>query len=114
MPKSSAAPATPTRSPDPLARIHNVTPNAMPLFASIVFTPATTFDQAVAIIGGDPYPWTCDEPRSPVAPSLAEQRAAFATAHWLLISYPQWNQLMRIAAAPQVVSVEAAPLYPCP
>ena len=51
---------------------------------------------------------------TPVNHAGVSDPAAFATAHWLLISYPQWNQLMRIAAAPQVVSVEAAPLYLCP
>ena len=105
---------TPVRAVNPQGRIRNVTPNAIPLFASIIFTPSTTYEQAVAIIGGDPYPWTCDEPRSNIPPPLSERQQAFASTHALLISYPVWDQLQRIASSPSVVMVEGTPLYPCP
>lgn len=106
--------STPVRTVNPQGRIRNVTPNAIPLFASIIFTPSTTYEQAVAIIGGDPYPWTCDEPRSNIPPPLSERQQAFASTHALLISYPVWDQLQRIASSPSVVMVEGTPLYPCP
>ncbi len=110
---SSAATASPTHTPNPLSRIHHASPDDVPLFARILFTPDTTYEQAVAILGREPYPWACDEPRSP-APSLGARRAAFAVSRTLLMSYPAWDQLTQIAAALQVVSVEGDPLYPCP
>jgi hypothetical protein len=98
---------------NPLTRIHDVTPDALPLFARITFTPTTTYDQAVAILDHDPYPWNCDDPRTPIPPSLAEQRAAFASLHTLLISYPGWELLKRIASSPRVTSVDGIALYMC-
>ena len=107
---------TPTNAStiNPRGRIRNVTPNALPLFATIHFTAATTYEQAVAIIGGDPYPWWCDEPRSNIPPPISERQHSFATTHWLLISYPVWDQLTRIASSPNVTLVEGTVLYPCP
>jgi hypothetical protein len=84
------------------------------LFASITFTSATTFDQAVAVLGGALYPWTCDDPPTPVPPSPADQRAAFTGSHMLLVSYPTWDHLVQIAASPLVVSVDGTSLYQCP
>jgi hypothetical protein len=97
-----------------LSHIHNASPKDWSLFASITFTADTTYDQAQAILRGHVYPWTCDEPRSNVPPPAAELRANFAAGHYLLMSYPTWDELMRIASSPQVVSVEGTPLYPCP
>jgi hypothetical protein len=78
---------------------------------SILFTPATTFAQAVAAIGGPPYPYSCDGvPRTPdPAP-----KTTFATDRYLLISYPTWDKLLHSASSPKVVSVDGTPLYPCP
>ncbi|HEU4784518.1 MAG TPA: hypothetical protein VFS83_14350 [Ktedonobacterales bacterium] len=99
---------------DALSHIHNASADDMPLSASITFTADTTFDQATAILRGHVYPWTCDEPRSNVPPSVAEQHANFARWHSLNMFYPAWDELVRIAASPQVVSVEGGTLYPCP
>lgn len=99
---------------DALSHIHNVSPGNFTLFASITFTVDTTYDQAVAIMRGHIYPWTCDEPRSNTPPPSTEQRTNFATWHGLLMSYPTWDELVRIASVPQVVTVEGTPLYPCP
>lgn len=111
---SSLTNPTATSTVDPLSRIHNVTPGNSLLFIRVLFTPATTFEQAVAIVGGNPYPWDCDAPRTPVPPSLAEQRAAFAASHILYLSYPGQNQLIQIASSPQVVSVVGVALFQCP
>jgi hypothetical protein len=97
-----------------LSHIHNASANNMPLSATITFTADTTYDQATAILRGHVYPWTCDEPRSNVPPSAAEQLANFATRHSLNMFYPAWDELVRIATSPQVVSVEGGALYPCP
>jgi hypothetical protein len=99
---------------DARGRIHNASPGYIPLFASVTFTVDTTYDQAQAILRGHVYPWTCDEPRSDAPPPLAEQQANFAAWHGLLMSYPTWDELARIASSPQVVSVDGTPLYPCP
>ena len=99
---------------DALTHIHNASADNMPLSATITFTADTTFDQATAILRGHVYPWTCDEPRSNVPPPLAEQLANFAARHSLNMFYPAWDELVRIAASPQVVSVEGGALYPCP
>jgi hypothetical protein len=111
----TTSPAFPagTDTPNPDAKIHNATSQDIPLFVSITFTPATTFDQAVAVLGGALYPWTCDDPRTPVPPSLDEQRAIFAGSHTLLISYPTWERLVQVAASPLVVSVDGTALYQC-
>jgi hypothetical protein len=111
----SVSPALPAggTTPNPVAKIHNATSQDIPLFVSVAFTPATTFDQAVAALAGVLYPWTCDDPRTPVPPSLDEQRANFAGTHTLLISYPTWDRLLQIAASPLVVSVDGAALYQC-
>ena len=112
---------TPTADPvatrstaDALSHIHNAAADDMPLSASITFTADITYDQATAILRGHVYPWTCDEPRSNVPPSAAEQLANFARWHSLNMFYPAWDELVRIAASPQVVSVEGGALYPCP
>ncbi len=109
----TATTASTRTTADALSRIHNASPDYIPLFASITFTRATTYDQATAILQGHVYPWTCDEPRSNVPPPPAEQRANFAAWHGLLMSYPTWDELVRIASSPQVVSVEGTALYPC-
>jgi hypothetical protein len=111
----STAPALPgsTDTPNPVAKIHNATAQDIPLFVSVTFTPPTTFDQAVAALGGAPYPWTCDDPRTPVPPSLDEQRAIFTGTHTLLISYPTWERLVQIAASSLVISVDGTALYQC-
>jgi hypothetical protein len=108
-----------TSTPDPLARIHNVGPNNIPLFVRITFTPSTTYAQAVAILATgshptEPYPWTCDEPRSPTPPALPDRQAAYAASHSLLLSYAVWDELVWIASAPQVVAVDGTYVYPCP
>jgi hypothetical protein len=115
--QSAAATATSTPSPSPTisadaaSRIHGASPNSVPLFASILFTPSTTYAQAVAIIGGSPYPYSCDGvPRTPEpAPETT-----FASSHYLLLSYQTWDSLLRLASSPQVVSVDGEVLYPCP
>jgi hypothetical protein len=99
---------------DALSHIHNASPDQFSLFASVTFTTDTPYDQAVAILRGHVYPWTCDEPRSNIPPPLSVQQANFGAWHGLLMSYPTWDELLRIASAPQVVSVEGTPLYPCP
>ena len=113
-PTPTAASIATRTAAEALARIHNASPKNIPLFASITFTADTTYDQAVAILRRHFYPWTCDEPRSPDPPPLAELHANFAASHGLLMSYPTWDELARIATAPQVVSVEGTALYPCP
>lgn len=105
---------TATNAVDPAVRIHHASPDAVPLFARITFTSSTTYEQAVGILEREPYPWDCDEPRSFVPPPLAERRAAFSGSHTLLISYPTWEELQRIASSAQVISVDGTPLYPCP
>jgi hypothetical protein len=104
---------------DPLSRIHNVGPNNWRLFVRITFTPPTTYEQAVAVLetgpgARPPYPWPCDEPPSPTPPPLSDRQAAYAATHTLLISYPVWDELIWIASAPQVVSVDGTYVYPCP
>ncbi len=113
-PTPTAATASTRTTVDALAHIHNASPDQFSLFASITFTTDTTYNQATAILRGHVYPWTCDEPRSNVPPSVAEQQASFAAGHYLLMSYPTWDELTRIASSPRVVSVEGTPLYPCP
>ena len=105
---------TPTRSST--QRSH-IAPGTWTLFARITFTTSTTYNQAVAILtaaGGSPYPWTCDDPRTPTPPPLAQLRAAFASSHQLLVSYPSDSLLNQLASSSQVVSVDAASLYMCP
>jgi hypothetical protein len=107
---------TPSQTPLPLHRNH-VTPGTYPLFVRITFTETTTYEQATATLqaaGQNEYPWTCDDPRTPVPPPLADRRAAFAASNFLLISYPMDdNQLDQLAASAQVVSVDAYPVYMC-
>jgi hypothetical protein len=110
----------PTRKPT-LARSStqrdHVPPGTSPLFARITFTTSITYDQAVAILtaaGDSPYPWTCDNPRTPTPPPLAQLRAAFASSHQLLVSYPSDSLLNQLASSSQVVSVDAVPLFMCP
>jgi hypothetical protein len=109
----SSSSSTPTATVDPLSRIHNATPSSIPFVVAVRFRPSTTFDQAVAILGSTRYPWGCDDPRTPIPPSLDEQRAAFDTSHTLFIEYPSWDQLTHIAASPQVTSVDGVALYQC-
>ncbi len=113
-PTLTVVPASTRLAADALSRIHNASADDMPLSATVIFTADTTFDQATAILRGHVYPWTCDEPRSNVPPSVAEQLANFAARHSLNMFYPAWDELVRIAASPQVVSVEGGALYPCP
>jgi hypothetical protein len=110
----TAVPVSTRSAADALTHIHNASAHNMPLSATVTFTADTTFDQATAILQGHVYPWTCDEPRSNVPPSAAEQLANFAKWHSLNMFYPAWDELVRIAASPQVVSVEGGALYPCP
>lgn len=105
--------AAPSITVNPLSRIHNVTSNSLPFFAKVTFTPATSFEQAVAILGSAPYPWDCDDPRTPVPPSTDEQRAAFTTFHTLFIEYASWDRLTHIASSPHVISIDGAALYQC-
>ena len=111
-PTPTAHPVSTRPAADALSHIHNASADDMPLSASITFTADTTYDQATAILRGHVYPWTCDEPRSNTPP-LAELRANFAAGHYLLMSYPTWDELTRIASSLRVVSVEGTPLYPC-
>jgi hypothetical protein len=109
---------TPTRIADPQARIHNVTPDNIPLFVRITFTDATTYAQAVAILesgpsGEGPDPWGCDDPRTPTPPPPNVQEAVYNASHTLLLSYPTWDELLWAASSPQVVSVDAATVYMC-
>jgi hypothetical protein len=113
-PTPIVVPASTRSAADALSRIHNASPKDIPLFASITFTSDTTYDQAIAILRGHVYPWTCDEPRSDEPPPLAVLQANFAKWHGLLMSYPVWDELVRIASSPQVVSVDGTSLYPCP
>ena len=112
-PTPTAIPASTRSAADALSHIHNASADDMSLSASITFTADTTYDQATAILRGHVYPWTCDEPRSNVPPSAAEQLANFAARHSLNMFYPAWDELVRIASSPQVVSVEGGALYPC-
>lgn len=116
--------ASPTPTVNPLSRIHNMGPDTAPLFVRVTFTPTTTYQQAVAIVQNGPtpahvYPWTCDDPRTPTPPSDADLRAAFEGsasfkgAHSVLLSYAPWDAITRIAASPQVVSIEPDALYQC-
>jgi hypothetical protein len=96
---------------------NHVPPSSSPLFASITYAPSTAYDQAVSLlrsVGQTPYPWTCDDPRAPIPPPAEQQRAAYASSHQLLVSYPSDDQLNRLAALPQVRSVDVAILYMCP
>jgi hypothetical protein len=106
---------TPSPSPpfsaDAASRIHGASPSYVPLFASNLFTPSTIYAQAVAIIGGPPYPYSCDG--VPRTPDPAPQ-TTFATSHYLLVSSQTWDSLLHLASSPQVVSVDGTPLYPCP
>lgn len=113
-PTPTATTASARTTADAMSHIHNASAHNMPLSATVIFTADTTFDQATAILQGHVYPWTCDEPRSSVPPSVAEQLANFAKWHSLNMFYPAWDELVRIAASPQVVSVEGGALYPCP
>jgi hypothetical protein len=113
-PTPTAVPSATRSAADALSHIHNASADNMPLSASITFTADTTYDQATAILRGHVYPWTCDEPRSDEPPPLAVLHANFAKSHGLLMSYPTWDELVRIASSPQVVSVEGTSLYPCP
>lgn len=112
--------ATVSKQPvNPLAHIHDITPESMPLFARVTFDPAISYDQALAILVAEPYPaipypWLCDDPRTPVPPTLAELRASFATTHAIYLASPTWDQVTRIASTDRVVTVDAAPLYMCP
>jgi hypothetical protein len=110
----TAIPAATRTAAEALSHIHNASPRFIPLFASVTFTVDTTYDQATAILRGHVYPWTCDEPRSNEPPSPAVQQTNFAAWHGLLMSYPVWDELERIASSPQVISVEGTALYPCP
>src|SRR5215469_16186170 len=58
-PSTSPAVSSSTSTANPVAKIHNATPQYIPLFVSVTFTPATTFDQAAAVLGGALYPWNC-------------------------------------------------------
>jgi hypothetical protein len=102
-----------TMTVDPTTRCHNASESDVPIFVKVSFTPSTTFDQAIDILGGNPYPWTCDEPRSSTPPSIVEQRASFAATHSLFFSYPTWSQLTHAAASPHVISVDGVGLMPC-
>jgi hypothetical protein len=113
-PTPTAALVATRTTAEALSHIHHAAPDSFTLFARIVFTSNTTYDQATAILHGHIYPWTCDAPRSNDQPPLSVQRANFAARHSLLISYPTWDELMRIASSPQVISVEGTPLYQCP
>ncbi len=109
-------PPSPTPISAPSPRNH-VPPGTFVLFASVTFTGATTYEQAVAVLreaGVTPYPWTCDDPRTPVPPPPDEQRAAFAASHQLRLSYPTDDQLNRLPSSALVVPVDAAVVYMCP
>jgi len=103
-----------TASAASTGKIHNATAQFVPLFVSVTFTSATTFDQAVATVRAALYPWNCDEPRTPVPPPVSEQQALFAGSHTLFLSYATWDFLVGIAASPLVVSVDGTALSPCP
>lgn len=95
-----------------------ITPGSMLLFVRVTFDQATTYDQALAILAAEPYPahpypWTCDDPRSPTPPPLDEQRGAFDATHALYLSYPSWEQVTRIASSDHVILVERVALYMC-
>src|SRR5262249_48686449 len=108
-----ASTSTPSVPVNPVSRIHDVTPNSLPLFVKVTFTTSTSFEEAVAVLGSDPYPWDCDDPRTPVPPSTDEQRAAFAVLHTLIIEYVSWDRLTHIASSPHVSSVDGTALYQC-
>jgi hypothetical protein len=102
---------SPTISVDAASCIHGASASSVPLFASILFTPSTTYGQAVAIIGEPPYPYSCDGvPRTPEP----TPETTFASSHYLLVSYQTSNSLLHLASSPCVVSVDGTPLYPCP
>lgn len=109
-------PPSPIPKSSPSPRNH-VPPGTFVLFASVTFTSATTYEQAVALLseaGTTSYPWTCDDPRTPVPPPPDQLRAAFATSHQLRLSYPTDDQLNRLASSALVLSVDATPMSMCP
>ena len=109
-------PPSPIPKSSPSPRNH-VPPGTFVLFASVTFTSATTYEQAVALLseaGTTSYPWTCDDPRTPVPPPPDQLRAAFASSHQLLLSYPMDDQLNRLASSALVLSVDATPMSMCP
>lgn len=87
------------------------------LSVSVTFTASTTYDQAVTAFkaaGENLYPWNCDDPRTPTAPSVSQQRITFASSHMLFIFYPTFPELDTLAASPQVLSIDPYPLSMCP
>lgn len=112
-PTSTSTLPTLTPTVDPRSRIHNASPNNVPLFVSISYTSATTYKQAAAILPNGPYGENCDGvPRTPFPATYPETQ--FRTTHMLLMSYATWNQLLVIAADPHVTSVDGTSLPPCP
>ena len=117
--QTSGPTSSKTNTPDPVARIHNAAPSYIPLFVRITFTSSTTYEQAVSILESGPsarapYPWNCDEPRSPTPPPLPDRQAAYDASHSLLLSYAVWDELVWLASSSQVVSVDGTYVYPCP
>ena len=86
------------------------------LSVSVTFIPSTSYDQAVAFLKAareNLYPWNCDDPRTPTAPTVAQQRAAFVSTHRPVIFYPDLPG-DTLASSPQVLSIDPHPLYICP
>lgn len=109
-----ASPGAITATPNPAAKLRNAPPDSFPIFARITFTPGTTYDQAIALLPQDPYPWSCDDPATPIPPPPSALRASFDATHTLLVSYPQWDRLTVLARSPRVALIEGTALYPCP
>ncbi len=103
----------PTKNPSQGNHVHD--PSI--LSVSVTFIPSTSYDQAAALLkaaGENLYPWNCDDPRTPTAPTLAQQRTVFVSTHLLVIFYPDRLGLDTLASSPQVISIDPYPLYMCP
>ena len=111
-PTPTPVPPSPTPTVAPLTRIHNASPDSVPLYARITYTITTTYNQAVALLPNGAT-WNCDGiPRTPFPANYIQ--TLYTTSHMLWMSYPTWDVLVQIASSPYVTSVDGEPGSPCP